>query len=143
MHRKKISRKTRELVDLRAKNRCEYCQWWSDFSVDRFCIEYIVPISKDGSDELHNLAYSCGYCNTNKADETEAIDPVSGETVQIFHPRSNKWSVHFSWSDDFLTVIGKTKKGRATIVLLDINQQPLQNLRKIFRNIGMHPPFLA
>ena len=41
--------------------------------------------------------------------------------VPLFHPRRDEWNQHFAWSPDGLRLIGITAVGRATIELLDIN----------------------
>jgi hypothetical protein len=47
------------------------------------------------------------------------VDPQSGRTVKLFHPRRNIWSRHFEWNGAVL--FGKTMIARATIEVLAIN----------------------
>ena len=140
MSRKKIPLKFKKIVFTRAQNRCEYCQWWREFAIAPFNCEHIIPLAKAGSDNLENLASACGHCNGNKSDKIEAIDPETKTISLLFHPRQDKWDEHFSWSENFLDIVGKTAKGRATVQLLNMNQQPIRNLREVFRDRGLHPP---
>jgi 5-methylcytosine-specific restriction endonuclease McrA len=102
--------------------------------------EHILPLAKGGTDDLINLASACGHCNGNKSDKVKAIDPETKNLVSIFHPRNDKWNEHFAWSENFLDIVGKTAKGKATVQLLDMNQQSIRNLREVFRDRGLHPP---
>jgi 5-methylcytosine-specific restriction endonuclease McrA len=58
-----------------------------------FHIEHIVPASRGGSDDLHNLAWACPGCNLRKANRIEAVDSVTGDLVRLFHPRTDAWNV--------------------------------------------------
>jgi hypothetical protein len=49
-------------------------------------------------------------CNNHKYTHTEAIDPVSGNVVPLFHPRQQDWVGHFAWTEDFLRIIGVTQQ---------------------------------
>jgi len=69
-----------------------------------------------------------------------AVDPISEETVPLFHPRRDNWHEHFAWSPDCLILKGLTATGRATIAALDLNRQRVINLRRIVIRDGLHPP---
>ena len=138
--RPRFSVKVRTNVGNRALWRCEYCKTPKSFSIQPYVIEHIIPISKGGSSEEDNLAYSCGGCNQFKYNKTESEDPINGELVPLFHPRADTWSDHFACSDDFATIIGLTPTGRATIVALKINRETVQNLRKVLLLVKEHPP---
>ncbi len=131
--------KQRELVATRAKFRCEYCLIPVLASTQPFKVDHIIPSSKGGLTELHNLAFSCG-CNDYKRDYTHAIDPESGESVPLFHPRRQKWADHFAWSENSLEIVGLTPTGRATIALLRMNRKQLITLRGFLLADGNHPP---
>lgn len=49
----------KEKVRSRANGCCEYCFSQNKYSPDPFSVEHIIPVSKGGSDEMDNLAYSC------------------------------------------------------------------------------------
>jgi len=58
----------------------------------------------------------------------------------LYHPRRQKWTDHFAWSDDATLVIGLTPTGRATVEKLQLNRSGLVNLRRVLQAIGSHPP---
>jgi ribosomal protein L33 len=131
------------MVTERAEDCCEYCYSQARFSADSFSIEHIIPRSKGGTDHLDNLALACQGCNNRKYSDIDAIDPVSGERVPLFHPRQHQWKDHFAWNDDFTLVIGLTPTGRATTEKLSLNRYGVVNLRRALRSIGAHPPIMS
>jgi 5-methylcytosine-specific restriction endonuclease McrA len=70
---------TKKKVMQRANYICEYCGALSSYSVQPFVIEHIIPSSRNGTDDLENLAYACGGCNGCKYNKTQAIDPITNE----------------------------------------------------------------
>ncbi|MCB0121469.1 MAG: HNH endonuclease [Caldilineaceae bacterium] len=140
MSRTRPTAKQRRSVKARAYGRCEYCQCQDDFATESFSIEHIIPVAVDGETTLDNLAFACQGCNSHKYTKTSAPDPVDGQFVPLFHPRQHNWEDHFSWSEDFLEMIGLTSIGRATIVALKLNRQRVVNLRRAMYVLGEHPP---
>jgi hypothetical protein len=140
MPRSKSDLLLRNFVFLRAFYCCEYCRIPLDYSVQPFVLEHIYPTSKNGNNAENNLACSCGGCNGYKSDKTDAIDPVNGHKVKLFHPRNHLWNDHFNWDDDFLKIIGITDIGRATVESLKLNRPGLINIRSLLLLIGKHPP---
>jgi HNH endonuclease len=124
----------------RARGCCEYCQSQRDFSHDDFSVEHITPRSAGGTDDLENLAMSCQGCNNRKYTALEAIDPVTGIQVGLYHPRLEAWTTHFVWSADTTLMIGLTATGRASIMRLELNRSGLVNLRRALAAAGVHPP---
>jgi hypothetical protein len=107
----------------------------------RLEIEHIIPISKGGSSEESNLWLACPICNSHKAGKIEATDPVTGEVVALFNPRTQKWSEHFAWSDDGIRILGKTATGRATVQALSLdNDFDALEVRSYWVQAGWHPP---
>lgn len=137
--RRKSSPTERDFVTQRADGRCEYCQTPLDFSPESFEMEHIIPLAKGGSNELDNLALSCGGCNNRKGDKTSWNDPETGAETDLFHPRTDTWSEHFGWADGDAFVEGKMAKGRATVEALDLNRKGLVNLRRALSFFGVHP----
>ncbi len=86
------------------------------------------------------MAFSCQGCNNYKHTSMEAPDPLSGESVPLFHPRRDRWAEHFAWSDDASQVLGLTPTGRATVVRLKLNRLGVVNLRRVLKALGEHPP---
>lgn len=140
MSREYITKANRGQVKNRGENRCEYCQSPASYATQSFVIQHIIPVSKDGSSELDNLAWSCGGFNSFKYNKVEAFDTLSQQNVSIFNPRMQKWNKHFNWSEDFFNIIGKTATGRATIQALKMNRTGLINLRTLLKLDGKHPP---
>jgi hypothetical protein len=71
--------------------------------------------------------------------DTEFLDPVPGVLVPLFHPRQQRWSQHFLWSQDTMIVIGRTPIGHATVERLRLNRAGVVNLRRVLATIGPHP----
>jgi hypothetical protein len=86
------------------------------------------------------LAWSCQGCNNRKYTSVEALDPVSGETVPLYHPRRQRWHEHFAWNEDYTVVLGLTPTERATVEKLQLNRAGVVNLRHVLHHIGAHPP---
>jgi len=139
MSEKRISAELRRLVTERAANHCEYCYAQMQFSSDSFTVDHITPRILGGPTTVENLALSCYGCNQHKSTRTVAHDPVTGLLVSLFHPRQQRWTEHFAWSDDFTSLLGVTPTGRATIAALHLNRPGLVNLRRALYAIGEHP----
>lgn len=89
---------------------------------------------------MDNLALACQGCNNRKYTSVEAIDPVSGQMVPLYHPRQDQWEEHFGWNEDFSLIVGLTATGRATIEKLQINREGVVNLRRVLHFVDEHPP---
>jgi len=137
MSSKRPSRKVSRLIAERAQWRCEYCRSPAAFSTQPFEVDHLIPRSKNGLTAPENLALSCG-CNRYKGNGTHG-DPQTGRVMPLFHPRRQRWTRHFAWSEDFMVVIGRTATGRATVEALHLNRPELINLRRALRAIGEHP----
>lgn len=135
-----ISTKLKQFVVNRSHGFCEYCKCPADFSAEPFSIEHILPRSKEGLDEIDNLAYACIGCNIYKSDKTEFLDTVSQQIFPLFNPRTMNWHDHFIWDESLTSIIGKTAIGRATIEAIKLNRKPLKNLRRALLAIDEHPP---
>lgn len=131
---------TRQFVRKRANNRCEYCLSRQEYTLGRFNIDHIWPVSKGGTDLEDNLCLACELCNQYKWAKTHEIDPESGELVRIFNPRKQKWSEHFKWSEDGIKIIGQTACGRATVEALKLNNLLSVTVRSNWIKAGWHPP---
>ena len=123
---------TRRLVRSRAGNACEYCGLHQDHSpLAALQIEHVIPRKHDGDDDPTNLALACIDCNLAKGSNIAGIDPASGQTTQLFHPRRQPWDEHFEWQGAY--VIGKTAVGRTTIEVLRMNSEEQLQLRIALR----------
>jgi hypothetical protein len=103
-----------------------------------FHIEHIIPRSRGGASELDDLALACPSCNLHKSDRTTAIDPATGSTVRLFHPRQQVWSEHFRFSG--LRIEGVTPRGRATAGALVFNHPRRLRIRAAEQEFGLYPP---
>jgi hypothetical protein len=135
--RKRFSELERTVIARRAQNFCEYCKV---FVPDTFEIEHIIPLIQGGSNELDNLAVSCGGCNNRKGAKTSAMDPLTEVEVLLFHPRQDVWREHFQWNNDFTQITGISPVGRATVELLQLNRTGLILLREVLFGHGNAPP---
>ena len=117
----------RDLVRQRAQGRCEYCRL-PEHAIDiPFHIEHIVARQHRGDDDQANLCLACDRCNLYKGPNLTSIDPVSGQTVPLFHPRNHTWHEHFAWRG--VEIIARTETGRATVRLLNMNAPRRVQLR--------------
>ena len=130
----------RRQVSARAGGRCEYCRCPAHFTNASFHCEHIQPHEAGGETTLDNLAWACPWCNAHKYTKTYAPDSQTGRVVLLFHPRRQRWSRHFAWSEDFMLIMGRTATGRATVETLHLNRPELLNLRRVLRAVGEHPP---
>ena len=129
----------REILKI-AQKRCEYCKSPKDFSTDLYAYDHVIPVALGGETNFLNLAYSCGSCNSYKNQKIVGFDDVSKVKVALFHPRIQKWSEHFEWSDDFKQIKGITPIGRATINELKLNRKEVINFRSVLILAKEHPP---
>jgi hypothetical protein len=135
-----VARALREIVTQAARRRCGYCLTQELVVGPPMEIEHIVPEALGGRTEEANLWLACSLCNEHKGARVAAIDPLSGETVALFHPRRQVWSEHLAWSPDGTRVGGRTPAGRATVVALSLNRPPLVRSRRAWVRVGWHPP---
>ncbi|MCZ6678117.1 MAG: HNH endonuclease signature motif containing protein [Candidatus Poribacteria bacterium] len=140
MRSERIPAALRRQVRERAQGLCEYCYCPVDFTNAAFHCEHIRPRDAGGETTLDNLAWSCPRCNAHKYTKTHARDAQTGRRVSLFNPRRQRWSRHFTWSEDFMFIIGRTATGRTTVEALHLNRAELLNLRRVLHAVGEHPP---
>jgi hypothetical protein len=87
---------------------------------------------------LENLVLACPGCNLHKASRIKAIDPATGESVQLFHPILQRWSEHFRFAR--YQIEGLTPVGRATNEVLNLNHPRRQRIREVEEAFGLYPP---
>jgi len=131
-----LKRKIRE----QARDRCGYCRSLQKYVLGALEIDHIVPKAKGGTDAEDNLWLACRLCNSYKGTQINGLDPETGRNVQLFNPRRQQWSRHFSWSKDGTRIIGKTSCGRATVVALQLNNLVAITVRQQWVIAGWHPP---
>ncbi len=123
-----MNESTRQFVRSRAENCCEYCQLCQDDSpLAALHVEHIIPKKHGGVDDVNNLALACIDCKLHKGPNLTGLDPETGELCRLFHPREQKWEVHFKWLGIY--VVGITAVGRTTVKVLDMNSNERIELR--------------
>ncbi|MEB3279401.1 MAG: HNH endonuclease [Lyngbya sp.] len=135
-----IPKNLRSQIEQSDHCRCCYCQTSEANSGIPMTYDHILPRSKGGETIFDNVCLACRTCNEFKSDITEAIDPLTGETVSLFNPRIQQWSEHFQWSYDGIRVEGLTSRGRATIIALRMNNPVIIVARRRWVINGWHPP---
>jgi hypothetical protein len=77
------------------------------------------------------------FCNSFKGPNIAGVDPQSGAIVRLYHPRRDRWSRHFRWEGPVL--VGRTRSGRATIAVLQINDPEFVAVRRALIEEGRLP----
>lgn len=120
---------TRQIVRRRANDRCEYCLLPQAVApLFTFHIEHIRAKQHGGDDAPSNLALACPDCNRVKGPNLSAVDPMTDEVVPLFNPRLDLWDDHFAWQS--AKIVGITATGRATVRLLNMNQEERIEMRE-------------
>lgn len=129
---------TRELVRQRAGERCEYFHF-PEHALDLpFHVEHIIATVHRPDDSLSNLAWACPRCNLHKGPNLATIDLETGQTVELFNPRTMKWMEHFAIHDG--EIVGMTACGRGTVHLLGMNDaQRLEHRRPLIEQGEFNP----
>jgi hypothetical protein len=103
-------------------------------------MDHVVPVLEGGGEHLENLALACFHCNRRKSNNQTATDPETSAVVSLFNPRLQRWSEHFTWSEDGLCVMPQTATGRATVALLQLNRERIVEIRRVDVEVRRHPP---
>ncbi len=127
----------RMIIDL-AGGCCEYCRIADADRLSTFEIDHIVPLKHGGEDVDHNLCLACMPCNRCKGGNVAAIDPLTDEATRLFNPRWQKWAEHFQINADG-SLSGLTPEGRATVVVLRMNEAQRVEQRFDERLLGNYP----
>lgn len=126
----------REVVR-RADGRCEYCRIHQDDVASRHQVDHVLSVKHGGDTTPENLALSCLPCNRRKASDIGAIDPVTGQFVRLFDPRTQSWHDHFTLAAN--EIVGRTSEGRATAEFLQLNSAERIQERKELIALGRLP----
>lgn len=126
-------------VKERARLRCEYCQLHQDESdYLAFHVEHVIAKQHGGSDDLDNLSFACSECNWAKGPNLAGL--LDGVIIPLFNPRKQNWKRHFVWKGSRL--IGRTRTGKVTVHVLNINDATRVLLRQCLIREGRFPPSL-
>lgn len=140
MSHSKIPRELRQRVAAASRWRCGYCQTQQIVVGYPLHVDHIIPEFTGGQTTEDNLWLACSVCNNAKGMQTTAQDPLTGQPVPLYNPRSQAWSDHFAWSSDGDQIIGLTPVGRATVVALQLNTPLRVQSRQRWVLVGWHPP---
>ncbi|MEZ4733265.1 MAG: HNH endonuclease signature motif containing protein [Caldilineaceae bacterium] len=135
-----LSVELRRLLEEADDGQCVYCQTRVENTGQALTTDHIQPVASGGETVFANLCRACRSCNEAKGEQIHAIDPLTGETVPLYHPRQQQWADHFAWDDTGIRLIGLTATGRATLVALDMNNALILFARRRWVNAGWHPP---
>lgn len=133
-----ISSNLRRRVWERAGNCCEYCLLTQTGRLAQFHVDHVVAVKHGGSDTEDNLCLACPKCNGYKGSNIAGLDPQTGNTAKLYHPRQQDWDDHFRINPD-ATVAGLTPEGRATVVVLRINDDERVQHRLSELTVGDYP----
>ncbi len=114
-----LNRKTRDAVAKRARFRCEYCLLHEDDAYFSFRIDHIISLKHGGSNELHNLAYSCVACNRIKGADIGSVVLPEKEFIRLYNPRTDSWEEHFQIIGPRIVPISDVGKVTTKILLLN------------------------
>ena len=117
-----ISHEQRRLVRERAGNCCEYCRVSQTGRLVSFQVDHIIAIKHSGTDTDDNLCLACYECNIYKGSNVAALDPLTHDATKLYDPRQQKWDDHFQINSD-ATITGLTPEGRASIIVLRMNDE--------------------
>jgi hypothetical protein len=137
-----IPAELQRVVRQRFGNCCAYCGTAEHLTATVFEFEHIVPRSAGGATSLDNLCLACPMCNRYKSDALSAIDPQTAAETRFFHPQQDRWIDHFAWNDGATEVVGLTPIGRATIAAFKMNRAAMIRVRRMWVDMGEHPPEL-
>lgn len=140
MSPQRLSAAVRQRVAEAARYRCGYCLTAQRIIGPLLEIEHYIPESRGGTSDEENLWLACPMCNSHKADRLEAVDPDTGTAVAIFNPRRERWDAHFEWIEGGTVIQGTTPIGRATVATLQVNHAEMVAARRLWVEVGWHPP---
>lgn len=132
-----IPAEMRRLVTERANNCCEYCLIHQDDVSTSHQVDHLIALKHSGRTVSENLALACQLCNRYKGSDFATIDHDTGEVVILFNPRTQIWNEHFKLSGAH--IVGLTPVGRATVILLQINDKARVEDRRELIDIGRYP----
>ena len=133
-----ISNEQRRLVRQRAGDCCEYCRLSQTGQLVGFQIDHIIAIKHGGTDDDDNLCLACYDCNIYKGSNVAALDPLTRDATKLYDPRRQNWDDHFMINPDAV-LSGLTPEGRATILVLRLNDEERVKQRLGEMSVGEYP----
>ncbi len=133
-----LSASQRREVHERAGGCCEYCRRSVDVRLAQFEIDHIVARKCGGDESSDNLCLTCAPCNRHKGAKVAGIDPLTDEATRLFNPCQQVWREHFQINADG-SLSGLTPEGRATVIVLRLNEAPRVEQRYGEGLLGNYP----
>ncbi len=132
----------RRLLAERDKNYCVYCLTSEENCGLRMHVDHIIPETAGGKTTFDNLCLACFSCNVYKSATQTGLDPLTQIMVPLFHPLQQNWHDHFTWDESKTKIIGLTPCGRATVLILQMNNPTVIKARRRWVSAGWHPPVM-
>lgn len=136
MKQARILASLRREVRERAGERCEYCLLAESQAFFPHEPDHLIALKHGGRTTSANLALACFDCNRFKGSNIGSIDPVSGELVMLFNPRTQRWSEHFHLNGG--QIVPLTPVGRVTERLLRFNLAHRVKIRDRLASLGLY-----
>jgi len=92
----RIPESLRAQIDATDRRSCCYCLTSEAVSGIPLTYDHITPASRGGLTTLDNVCLAFRACNELKTNTIRAVDPLTQESVRLFHPRQQRWQDHFS-----------------------------------------------
>ncbi len=134
-----ITASLRRTIHDRAQSCCEYCLIPEMFTLASHQVDHVIAEKHGGATIEENLALSCSLCNQAKGSDIASIDPNTGDTVRLYHPRQDTWTEHFYLEIESGLIKSITAIGRVTIKLLRMNRTASLPVRQILARLGQLP----
>ena len=137
MTQTRISAALRREVRERARERCEYCLLAESQAFFPHEPDHLIALKHGGKTVSANLALACFDCNRFKGSDIASLDPISGELVALFNPRTQGWSEHLRLNGP--EIIPITAVGRATEAMLRLNLPQRVEARQRWSGMVLYP----
>jgi len=135
--RARISAALRREVRERARERCEYCLVAESEAFGPHEPDHLIALKHGGETSSANLVLACFDCNRFKGSDIASLDPLTGELVALFNPRTLRWTEHFYLNGS--RIIPLTAVARATERLLKLNPASRLESREQSATLGFYP----
>jgi hypothetical protein len=135
-----IPTELRAFIAERDHYRCAYCLTAEENCGLQMHIDHIIPEVAGGESTSENLCLVCFSCNVHKGADQTGRDPVTQQEVPLFHPVLQTWYDHFTWDENSTHIVGLTPTGRATVIVLHMNNSIVVQARTRWVSAGWHPP---
>jgi hypothetical protein len=135
---KYIPARLRQVVEDRARSRCEYCLIHREDMFFKGVPDHIIAEKHGGATEAGNLAYACVICNTAKGSDLGSIASSTGELVRFFNPRLDSWADHFRL--DGARIEPRTDIGEVTARIFGFNDPDRVRERARLIALGRYVP---